>query len=502
MNVLKANYGKAAVLALCVPFLLALWGCPGTLIEQTEKLIPPPDYKPVYQTSTLPFQKILEMKRLRDSLARVAGKYLRDTAMAEVPMVITLQHRTLVDKNYPSSIEIRATVTDSAGKYISGLAPPYFQGKGDYRSYWLSLVDSCGGVATRIDSFSVKEVRQTSKEPHAVAMVVDHSGSMGSKRIQRLQEAVVKTLGIFRPTDFSTVISFAGAAHIVMPLTSDTTARKQLQPGKSWSEGIGGGTAIYDAVALASKELSKAPAGVKRVIILFTDGGDNKSSLTLEKSCIEAKAQGVTIHSINYGLTDERPLQKLSTNTNGKVYKIYATKEFPYVFSDIYRSLKNYYAISYTPPPCNDWHTVRYSLAIPDLEMKEQTATAQYNRTLFSELDTVGTIVLANIEFETAKSDIRPESYTYINDMHATLVAYPTMRIQIAGHTDSRGSAESNLQLSKQRAESVKRALVQKGIDADRLETKGWGADKPLAPNDTDENRARNRRTEFIILQR
>ena len=69
--------------------------------------------------------------------------------------------------------------------------------------------------------------------------------------------------------------------------------------------------------------------------------------------------------------------------------------------------------------------------------------------------------------------------------------------MEISGHTDSRGTRARNMTLSKERAESVKSWLVSNGIESSRIETEGYGPDKPIDTNDTDEGRLRNRRIEF-----
>lgn len=119
-------------------------------------------------------------------------------------------------------------------------------------------------------------------------------------------------------------------------------------------------------------------------------------------------------------------------------------------------------------------------------------------------VDTV--IVMDNIYFAFNKSDILPESYAAIDEQIVELMnKYPTMVIEIGGHTDSQGSDEYNLTLSKARAESVKKYLVSKGIDANRMEAVGYGETMPIAPNtidgkDNPEGRKKNRRTEFKVL--
>ncbi len=78
----------------------------------------------------------------------------------------------------------------------------------------------------------------------------------------------------------------------------------------------------------------------------------------------------------------------------------------------------------------------------------------------------------------------------------------PTLKIRLAGHTDSSGDVEGNKALSNRRAESVKNLLEEKyGADANRISTRGWGAEQPLAENQTEEGRAINRRVEILAAR-
>jgi outer membrane protein OmpA-like peptidoglycan-associated protein len=75
-------------------------------------------------------------------------------------------------------------------------------------------------------------------------------------------------------------------------------------------------------------------------------------------------------------------------------------------------------------------------------------------------------------------------------------------QIEIQGHTDNTGSAPYNLRLSQERADAVRTALVNLGVEASRLSARGFGQDKPLVPNTSDANRARNRRVQLMILKK
>lgn len=113
----------------------------------------------------------------------------------------------------------------------------------------------------------------------------------------------------------------------------------------------------------------------------------------------------------------------------------------------------------------------------------------------------IGTkIVLKNIFFDFDKATIRPESTPELGRLLDLLNEVPTLKIEISGHTDSKGADDYNKKLSERRAKSVTDYLVGKGIAATRLRSAGYGEEKPIATNDTDEGRQLNRRTEFEII--
>ena len=111
-------------------------------------------------------------------------------------------------------------------------------------------------------------------------------------------------------------------------------------------------------------------------------------------------------------------------------------------------------------------------------------------------------VILQQIFFETAKAKIKPVSYPICDAVVDVLDKNPTIKIRIEGHTDSRGKAGYNRKLSDKRAKAVLKYLVDKGIDAERLTSQGFGPDVPIAPNETKEGRAKNRRVEFHITER
>lgn len=111
------------------------------------------------------------------------------------------------------------------------------------------------------------------------------------------------------------------------------------------------------------------------------------------------------------------------------------------------------------------------------------------------------TILLNNLFFDLEKATLRPESYPELNRIVNLMNERPGMQIEIAGHTDATGSDEYNLNLSKQRANSVASYLVGKGVDKSRMSVEYFGEKKPMVSNDTREGRKKNRRVEFKILK-
>lgn len=135
-------------------------------------------------------------------------------------------------------------------------------------------------------------------------------------------------------------------------------------------------------------------------------------------------------------------------------------------------------------------------------ELPEATRSEPAN--YLSSVDVTGlsagdALILQNIQFDFDKSSLTKESHAGIEMLSRFLKNNPDIKAELAGHTDNTGSDSHNQKLSADRAEAVRKALIDSGIDSSRLSAKGYGATKPLVPNDSEEHRALNRRTEMII---
>jgi|DewCreStandDraft_2_1066082.scaffolds.fasta_scaffold00688_11 uncharacterized protein YegL len=483
---------------------IAVLGCPQTLVKRIEELRPPAGYRPLLTDTTLfvSADEVLEHAKalpstspLHDTLA-MNGELPHDS-LPPMPSgcIVQLSPRQLDDGRYPTEITFDVTVVDNAGRFVTGLAPPNYRGSVPWRSVWSWLSDSCKGTAIQIDSFTVEERRQERGERFAVAFVLDHSPSMGQARILRLRQAVAGVLREFIPGDAVTVISFGGRSQVEVPITADSSAYRAFDP---MAGTMIGGTAIYDAVAAAIEQLRKTPPEYRRIVVLFTDGEDNSSKLSLQAAVRRAADSSVTVYTIAYGWFSEEPLRLLAQGTHGQLYRIYSVREFPAIFSRIYRALRSYYRIRYRPPQCDGLHTVRVGLRLGSCST---FTVAHYDRSVLTMLDTVGTIVFLPIEFDFDQATIRPESLPLLERIADAMKAHPSLIIEVRGHTDDRGTDAYNLRLSQRRAEAVVEALVAMGVERSRLRAVGFGKSRPLVPNTSEENRARNRRTEFVIIK-
>jgi len=128
------------------------------------------------------------------------------------------------------------------------------------------------------------------------------------------------------------------------------------------------------------------------------------------------------------------------------------------------------------------------SISLPDIKLEE--------------LDVGESIVVPNIYFEFNQAYLRRESIKTLDNIVAQLKRNPRIKLEIQGHTDNIGTKEYNQKLSEKRADAVMEYLIKNGISPERLRTRGFGETKPLASNNTEEGRSKNRRTEFLILQK
>ena len=140
--------------------------------------------------------------------------------------------------------------------------------------------------------------------------------------------------------------------------------------------------------------------------------------------------------------------------------------------------------------PGND----NYTLTVLEKELMRQDVTAS---DMLEAINKDGYIAL-DIHFDTGKATIQPESQPIVSQIVELLKQNPSLKLSIEGHTDNIGDAKSNKTLSENRAKTVMAALAATGISAGRLSAAGFGAERPVADNRTEDGRAKNRRVELV----
>lgn len=144
-------------------------------------------------------------------------------------------------------------------------------------------------------------------------------------------------------------------------------------------------------------------------------------------------------------------------------------------------------------------NTAQGNVFIMELQDFVQTIEKYSAEQMKMDLDKTGKAIL-HINFDTDKSTLQPDGQKIVDEILSLLNSNPSLKLSIEGHTDDSGTTARNQKLSTERANTVMNALATKGIDIKRLKAKGFGSEKPLKTNDTEENKAENRRVELVKI--
>jgi outer membrane protein OmpA-like peptidoglycan-associated protein len=223
------------------------------------------------------------------------------------------------------------------------------------------------------------------------------------------------------------------------------------------------------------------PLKLKVALHGFTQDMETQVTATRldDKSVSVATVKPIIVTTDAFGLTPA--IAKLSEAVNGTVIATGATFTFDLLFEtgDKIPALR----------------------AARDESEKHKTAvesapiSAEACATRFDVISTAGAIY-----FKANSAELDSKSDPLLRSVADIANRCPSVKIQVTGHTDSSGVKEANLQLSEQRARAVVNVLSQRGVSAARIESAGYGDTRPIAPNDTESNRAKNRRIEFRVL--
>lgn len=408
------------------------------------------------------------------------------------PSDIQMEISRIETKSYPQEIRLFAKIFDTTGHYITHIAPPY---SSDQR-YWYLLKEKLGRSNVTIDSFRVREYGDADSIPYAIMLSVDFSGSMTG-----VMDAISMGTELFvnmkQPQDRIGISTFAKDYTLKVPMWKD----KEIIVNKfksTFLEGQGYYSGLYDAIMKSMEAFTtEIPDTVPKVIVIFSDGEDNYSKTRLKMILDTAKTKDVNIFTVGFGYPNDEIMRQIAQYTGGKYYRAKTKEELVAIFLDIYRSLRNFYKISYKAPEYYGIHKVKVGL---DFSSDTVLCDGEYDTAPLGPGFDVSDGFKYPIQFDFNSSMVRDESMIRIDELAELMERYPKLRLEIQGHTDNIGGEEFNQKLSDARAKSVMQEMIKRGIEEKRLRARGFGMSQPVAPNDSERNRAINRRTQFVVL--
>ncbi|MFC2131726.1 OmpA family protein [Bacteroidota bacterium] len=430
--------------------------------------------KPIYITSTIPIDSV------------------------DVDLLITDVFRHDISK-YPDEVILYARVYDSLGHFVTNMANPYL--KDTSANFWTGMQETLGKKIVKgpfeIDTFTVREFGANDSIPYNISLTVDYSGSMTGV-LETIFEGTEIFIDMKMKYDQIAISSFNKDFFPKVPLTKDKDQILQLYR-TTRNEGVGLFSAPRDAVMEGMKIFNGTDTTTPRVMVIFTDGDDNYSKTKIGDLIEQAKKDKIFIFAVAFGYSQDKNLRYMAEYTGGKFYKAYTKEELIAIFRDIYMSLRYYYRITYKPPEYWGYHYVEAFINVPG---REDTLIAHdwYDSSDLFDWDDIDKYFSMHILFDFDSANVKEESFIILDGIADKLLTLPRVKLEIQGHTDNFGEIEYNQDLSERRAQAVRQGLIDRGVETNRLRSRGFGESEPIAPNDTEEGRAKNRRTKFVII--
>jgi Ca-activated chloride channel homolog len=253
-------------------------------------------------------------------------------------------------------VEVFATVTER-GRPVRGLTAA------DFRV-------SDNGQPQKIISFGNQSTEM------ACAIVLDTTGSM-NEALPLVKNAVMQLIDKFRPEDSFAVYSFNVRLDVVQEFTSDKTAAKKAVLGLT----TGGPTALFDAVLQVTRALDQHKG--KMALVVFTDGNDNASALTMASAVERVKKVGVPLYAVAQGEALHKhklveQLQFMAATTGGACYEVKKSSQIERVFADISNDLQNTYLLAYEAPAADSPAWRKIEVTTPGLKSAAVRAKLGY----------------------------------------------------------------------------------------------------------------------------
>ena len=233
------------------------------------------------------------------------------------------------------SIRLYTHIIDGDGMFPSGAT------RGTFRNNWCYLTVN-GDPVTQ---YNVREVQESENVPTVYALVLDHSGSMGSNA-NKMQEAVRNFINKKKPQDAICIVKYDSHTQLEVPINTNVAAL-QAQFQSNGLQGYGGTTAIINGI-MKGMETIQPSAYRRKVVISFTDGADNSSTVTKEYATWYAQQNNINLCTIDFNYSNYNNfMQELANNTSGTYTYFTNSSQFGNVFDDVVNKMNHSYVVTY-----------------------------------------------------------------------------------------------------------------------------------------------------------
>jgi len=331
------------------------------------------------------------------------------------------------------------------------------------------------------------------------AFLLDHSGSMGKKRANVLQNSVFKSVSsnyTINNSKFNrySLYKFDHETGLIVSSSDINEIKNRFMP----SNGLvyyGGGTAMKDGLIKVISDLKHDTRSDNKVVVMFTDGDSNSDVMSQKMSSVisDALKENINIIVVGFGSHfNVNALNEIAYYSGGNLYHIYTEEEFNILFNNIFKDLDSKYDLEFSP--CMFGEEIDLEIKLKNVDKDSIIGNA-----VFRSPEEEGFAIDLNILFDVGKFDINPQYFEKLDNL-VKYMRYKDFNIRVEGHTDRQGNSDVNKRISLERANSVKEHLVSKGIDSNRINTIGYGEDNPAYNyiGDSEVNEL-NRRIEIVI---
>lgn len=401
-------------------------------------------------------------------------------------------------------IRARIVLTNPDGSTAGGYGAPYIQSKDEMLRLWREFLTVNLNITTQPDEFFVTETRITPDTSFAVAFVLDHSPSTTMPRAIRMQRALQTALTQFEANDFVSIIKFTGRINVEVPATNDKAeyASKFLVNGLNMRAS---GSAVFDAAARGIEEIAGTTAG-RRLLVLFTDGEDNASSMSMQDVIALAKKTNTEIHTISYGVGNNEVLSTLAMQTGGRTHQLEDVYDFDKVFMGIYVSMRHFYDVvihTNASSRVTDFISPHSTIAsdiphrsIQPMELLPLMPTRGIQVNNPSSRSDQSLTLSVDLKFEGEASEISAVDLLLLDSIATVLVQRADLALEIVPGSDGPSVAPKDVIIAQGRATAIRDFLVRRGVHPSRV--RGYSSRPPsLAPD----LRGRSSKATFVFTK-